>query len=62
LLIKKGRTTERFTLHIQNEEIPSIVKSPITCLSMWFDTSLQNKRQCEKLKNQVGKGLKKIDH
>jgi len=32
LVIKKGRTTERFKLHIQNEEIPSIMKSPIKCI------------------------------
>jgi len=28
-VIKKGKTTVRFKLHIQNEEIASIVKGPI---------------------------------
>ena len=33
LVTKKGKTTERFKLHIPNEEIPYIVKSPIKCLN-----------------------------
>ena len=37
LVIKKGQTTEMFNLYVQNEEIPSIVASPIKCLCKWFD-------------------------
>jgi len=32
LIIKKGKPTDRFTLRVQNEEIPSIMKSPISAL------------------------------
>ncbi|XP_052223957.1 uncharacterized protein LOC127839609 [Dreissena polymorpha] len=61
LVIKKGQTTERFKLYVQNEEIPSIVTSPIKCLGKWFDASLQDRDNVKNLKQQVEEGLKKID-
>ena len=61
LVIKKGQTTERFKLYVQNEEIPSIVANPIKCLGKWFDVSLHDRDNVRKLERQVEDGLKKID-
>jgi len=60
LIIKKGKTTDRFVLRIQNEEIPPITKNPIKCLGKWFDAVLADKDNLKKLENQVEDGLKKI--
>jgi len=60
LIIKKGKTTYRFTLRVQNEEIPSITKSPIKCLGKWFDASLPDRDNVKSLVIQVEDGLKKI--
>ncbi|XP_052267689.1 uncharacterized protein LOC127869268 [Dreissena polymorpha] len=40
LVIKKGQTTERFKLYVQNEEIPSIVTSPIKRLGKWTNLAV----------------------
>jgi len=61
LIIKKGNPTDRFTHRVHNEEIPSIMKSPIKCLGKWFDASLQDRDNVKKLVTQVEDGLKKID-
>jgi len=61
LIIKKGKTTDRFVLRVQNEEITSITKNPIKSLGKWFDASLADKDNVKKLENQVEDGLKKID-
>ncbi|KAL4234862.1 hypothetical protein ACF0H5_006504 [Mactra antiquata] len=61
LIIKKGKTTDRFTLPVHNEEIPSITKSPIKCLGKWFDASLQDRDNVKRLVAQVKDGLKKIE-
>ncbi|XP_052280752.1 uncharacterized protein LOC127878274 [Dreissena polymorpha] len=61
LVIKKGQTTQRYKLYVQNEKIPSIVTSPIKCLGKWFDASLQDRDNVKNLKQQVEEGLKKID-
>ena len=61
LIIKKGKATDGFTLRVQNEEIPSITKSPIKCLGKWFDASLQDRDNVKRLVSQVKDGLKKID-
>ena len=37
------------------------MENPIKCLGKWFDTSLNDKDNVKKLKNQVADGLKKID-
>ena len=52
LIIKKGKTKDRFVLRVQNEEIPS-TKNPIKCLGKWFDASLADKDNVKKLENQV---------
>ena len=61
LIIKKGQTTERFKLYVQNEEIPSIVAYPIKCLGKWFDASLHDRDNVRNLERQVEDGLKKIN-
>ena len=61
LVIKKGQTTERFKLYVQNEETPSIVANLIQCLGKWFDASLHDRNNVRKLKRQEEDGLKKID-
>ena len=47
LVIKKGPTTGRFKLYVQNDEIPSIVANPIKCLGKWFDASLHERQRQE---------------
>ena len=61
LVIKTGHTTERFKLYVQNDEISSIVPSPIKCLCKWFDASLHGLDKVGKLARQLEDGLKKID-
>ena len=61
LVIKKGQTTERFKLYVQNEEIPSIVTNPTKCLGKWFDASLHDRDKVRKLERQLEDDLKKID-
>jgi hypothetical protein len=51
LIIKNGKTTDRFILRVQNEDIPSITKSPIKCLGKWFDARLQDGDNVKKLEN-----------
>ena len=60
LVIKKGQTTERFKLYIMNEEILSIVTSPVNCLVKWFDASLHERDNIRKLEQQAEDGLNKI--
>ena len=56
LVIKKRQTTERFKLYVQNEEIPSIVASPIKFLGKWFDASRHDRDNVRKLEGQVEDG------
>jgi hypothetical protein len=57
LVIKKGKTTDRFHLKIQGEDIPSITNHPIKCLGKWFDSSLTDKKSSNRLKQQVEDGF-----
>jgi hypothetical protein len=61
LIIKRGQVSQRFTLQVQGENIPSIVESPIKCLGKWFDSSLKDKNNTAQVKQQLQEGLKQID-
>lgn len=61
LVIKRGSVTKRFTLQVQGEDIPSIMDSPIKCLGKWFDSSLSDKANVERIRSQLQEGLKQID-
>ncbi|XP_052234917.1 uncharacterized protein LOC127847189 [Dreissena polymorpha] len=61
LVIKKGKVTQRFTLQVQSEDIPSIVDNPIKCLGKWYDASLNDTSSTNRTKNQLQEGLKQID-
>ena len=50
LIIKKGKPIDRFTLLVQNEEIPSTMKSPIKYIGQWFDASVQYRNNVKNLK------------
>lgn len=43
MVIRNGKLTNRFKLHVQEEVIPSIQENPIKCLGKWFDDSLTDK-------------------
>ncbi|KAG1925127.1 hypothetical protein F2P79_025744 [Pimephales promelas] len=40
LVIRKGKPTGRFSLHVQGEAIPSIEDNPVKCLGKWFDRAI----------------------
>ena len=61
LIIYKGRVTDRFSLSVQGEVIPSILDHPVKCLGKWFDSSLQDREHISQIKTQVEEGLRKID-
>ncbi|XP_052281306.1 uncharacterized protein LOC127878820 [Dreissena polymorpha] len=61
LVIKRGSVTKRFTLQVQGEEIPSIMDSPTKCLGKWYDSSLSDKANVERIRSQLQEGLKQID-
>ncbi|XP_052237947.1 uncharacterized protein LOC127849270 [Dreissena polymorpha] len=61
LVIKRGSVTKRLTLQVQGEDIPSIMDSPIKCLGKWFDSSLSDKANVERIRSQLQEGLKQID-
>ena len=56
-LIKKGHLTERFTLKVQGETMPSIVQNPVKCLGKWFDDSLGDNRNKRMSKTSFTSGL-----
>lgn len=43
LVIRKGKPTGRFSLHVQGEAIPSIKENPVKCLGKWFEVSLSDR-------------------
>ncbi|XP_053395693.1 uncharacterized protein LOC128555904 [Mercenaria mercenaria] len=61
MVIKNGQTTKKFNFQVQGEDIPSIVDSPIKCLGKWYDASLNDANNIQRIKNQLQEGLKQID-
>lgn len=43
MVIRNGKVTNRFKLHVQEEAIPSIEENPIKCHGKWFDDSLSDR-------------------
>ena len=61
LIIRKGQVTDKFPLRIQEEVIPSLKKHPIKCLGKWFDASLKDHNNVNRLRQQVKDGMQTID-
>ena len=61
LIIRKGKVSNRFVLKVQGEEIPSLVDSPVKCLGKWFDSTLKDTGNIERVKSQLREGLSLID-
>jgi hypothetical protein len=61
LVVKKGKVTDRFKLHIQDEVIPFLQNNPIKCLGKWFDSALSDRSSHDRLTQQVKEGLKRIE-
>jgi len=61
LVIRKGKPTGRFSLHVQGEAIPSIEDNPVKCLGKWFDVSLSDRANAKNTVEQAEEWLKKID-
>ena len=61
LVIKKGKVTQRFTLKIQGEQIPSIVNNPIKCLGKWYDDTLKDVNNSRRLERDTTEKLVNID-
>ena len=61
LVIRKGKVTNRFALHVQGVAIPSLMECPIKCLGKWFDSTLKDKGNVQSIKDQLRQGLLLID-
>ena len=61
LIIRKGKQTDRFILKIQGEDIPSITDNPVKCLGKWFDDSLNDRANVQRIKTQLTEGMQTID-
>lgn len=61
LLIEKEKVTAKFKLFKESEEILSLNNSPIKCLGKWINSTLKDSHSQERLKQQVGDGLRRID-
>ena len=58
LIIRKGQVTDKFALRIQEEVIPSLKKNT---LGKWFDASLKNHNNVNRLRQQVKDRMQTID-
>ncbi|KAL0148227.1 hypothetical protein M9458_056459 [Cirrhinus mrigala] len=61
MVIRKGKLTNRVTLHVQGEVIPSLKENPIKCLGKWFDDSLTDRNNISSTEKQTKEWLRKIE-
>ncbi|XP_030008310.1 uncharacterized protein LOC115431800 [Sphaeramia orbicularis] len=61
MVIRKGKVTNRVTLHVQGEVIPSIRENPIKCLGKWFDDSLTDRKNISSTEKQAEEWLRRIE-
>ncbi|RXN28661.1 reverse transcriptase [Labeo rohita] len=61
MVIRKGKLTNRVTLHVQGEVIPSLKENPIKCLEKWFDDSLTDRKNISCTEKQTEEWLRKIE-
>ncbi|RXN24418.1 reverse transcriptase [Labeo rohita] len=61
MVIRKGKLTNRVTLHVQGEVIPSLKENPIKCLGKWFDDSLTDRNNISSTEKQTEEWLRKIE-
>ncbi|XP_021349432.1 uncharacterized protein LOC110466448 [Mizuhopecten yessoensis] len=60
MIMRNGRLSRQFVLKVQEEEIPSIIGSPIKCLGKWFDDTLSDSQNHKNTQSQVRQWMKKI--
>ncbi|XP_059378226.1 uncharacterized protein LOC132114105 [Carassius carassius] len=61
LVIRNGKLTNRFKMHVQGEVIPSIEENPIKCLGKWFDDSLTDRNNIASTEKQMEELLRRIE-
>ena len=61
MVIRNGKLTNRFKLHVQEEVIPSIEENPIKCLGKWFDDSLTDRNNIASTEKQVEEWMRRIE-
>lgn len=60
-MIRKGKVTDAFRLHVQGEVIPTITGNPIKCLGKWYDDTLTDKNNVSMTEQQADEWLKRVD-
>ncbi|XP_032371806.1 uncharacterized protein LOC116689383 [Etheostoma spectabile] len=61
MVIRNGKLTNRFKLHVQEEVIPSIEENPIKCLGRWYDNSLSDRNSIASTEKQMEEWLRRIE-
>ncbi|XP_076155564.1 uncharacterized protein LOC143138951 [Alosa pseudoharengus] len=61
MVIRRGKLTEAFELHVQGEQIPTIRENPIKCLGKWYDDTLSDRNNISDTVNQADEWLRRID-
>ncbi|XP_034721949.1 uncharacterized protein LOC117940937, partial [Etheostoma cragini] len=61
MVIRNGKLTNRFKLHVQEEVIPSIEENPIKCLGRWYDNSLSDRNSIASMEKQLEEWLRRIE-
>lgn len=61
IVMRKGKVTDAFKLHVQGEEIPTIRENPIKCLGKWYDDTLGDRNNISKTEKQADEWLRNID-
>lgn len=60
MVIRKGKLTNRFKSHVQEEVIPLIAENPIKCLGKRFDDSLTDRNNIASTEKQTEEWLRRI--
>ena len=61
MVIRRGKLTEAFNLHVQGEQIPTIKENPIKCLGKWYDDTLSDRSNISETGKQTDEWLRRID-
>lgn len=60
ICIVKGKLSDH-RFHIGEEPIPTVSEKPVKSLGRWYDASLRDKEQVDKLRKEVASGLENIN-
>ena len=61
LILRRGKVWQSTALKVQGVEIPSLIDNPVKCLGKWFDITLGDANNTQRVKQQLQEGLKKIE-